>query len=123
MSTFRAKVFISKDGDRFLVPGYWYDADDAEFSSSSLTLNAMMFATVCDCKVAPGWLVVEADAEGRADLPNQPYRLAGRQFAHGAIDVMLIAGPCFDECWSTDHPGEPIPASRLTDDELAAGAA
>jgi hypothetical protein len=29
-------------------------------------------------------------------VPHVPYQLTGRQFAHGAIDVMLIAGPRFD---------------------------
>jgi hypothetical protein len=117
MSTFRAKIFISKDGDRFLVPGFWYDTSDAEFSSSSLMLNAMMFAVVCGCKTAPGWLEVETDADGRADIPNQPYDLIGRQFEHGGIHVMLIGGPVFAECWTLDHPDEAVPVCPLTDEE------
>jgi hypothetical protein len=120
MSTYRAKVFISKDGDRFLVPGYWYDASDPAFPSSSLSLDAMMFGVVCGCKTAPGWLVVETDESGRAALPNQPYDLIGRQFEHGGIHVMLIAGPVFEECWRIDHPDEAVPPSLLTDDEVVA---
>lgn len=123
MSAFRAKVFISKDEDRFLVPGYWYDTSDKAFASSSMSLDAMMFAVLCDCKTAPGWLEVEADADGKAALPNQPYDLLGRQFAHGGIHVMLIGGPVFEECWRTDHPNEAIPACPLTDDEKTGVAA
>lgn len=121
MGTFRAKIFISKDGDRFLVPGYWYDAADPAFASSSMAIDAMMFAVVIGCKAAPGWLEVSTDADGRADLPNQPYDLVGRQFAHGGVSVMLIGGPVFEECWSMDHPDEAVPVCPRTDEESAAG--
>jgi hypothetical protein len=117
MPTFRAKIFESKHGDRFLVPGYWYDTSDPAFASSSLSLDAMMFAVMCDCKTARGWLEVETDATGRASLPNQPYDLIGRQFAHGGISVLLIGGPVFEECWRKDHPDEPVPENPLTDEE------
>jgi hypothetical protein len=117
MTTFRAKIFISKDGDRFLVPGYWYDAADPAFASSSMSLDAMMFAVMCGCKTAPGWLEVETDADGRAALPNQPYDMTGRQFAHGGISVLLIGGSVFEECWRTDHPDEDVPSNPLTDEE------
>jgi hypothetical protein len=121
MPTFRAKIFTSKDGDRFLVPGYWYDASDPAFASASMSLDAMMFGVVIGCKSAPGWLEVETNADGRADLPNQPYDMIGRQFAHGGIRVMLIGGPVFEECWRTDHPDEPVPANPKTDEELREG--
>ena len=120
MTTFRAKIFESKDGDRFLVPGYWYDVDDVEASSTSIMFSALTLCAVCGCKTARGWLEVETDASGIAAIPNQPYNLVGRQFAHGAVPVMLIGGPCFEECWKADHPGEPVPQSPLTDDEKAA---
>lgn len=117
MTRFNAKVFITKDGDRFLVPGYWYDVDDHEASPSSIMFGAMTLCAVSDLKTAPGWLEVEADQRGVAALPNQPYDLIGPQFAHGGIRVMLIGGPCFEECWRTDHPEESVPALPLTNDE------
>lgn len=116
MSQYRAKIF-TKDGNRFLVPGYWYDTSDPAFASSSMALDAMMFGVVIGCKAVPGWLEVVTDADGRADIPNQPYNLVGPQFAHGAISVMLIGGPVFTECWNTDHPGEDVPVCPLTDEE------
>jgi hypothetical protein len=95
METFRAKVF-RKDGNRFLVPGYWYEEDDPDASPSSLSLSAMMFAVVCKLDVDKDWLELEATG-GVADLPNAPYRIVGPQFEHGAVDVLLISGPLFDE--------------------------
>jgi hypothetical protein len=93
---FRAKVFV-KDGNRFLVPGYWYDTDDLDASPANISLNAMMFAVVLGMEVERDWLEVEADGDGTAQLPNVPYTLVGRQFEHGATDVLLIDGPLFTD--------------------------
>jgi hypothetical protein len=96
---FRARVF-KKDGNHFLIPGYWHPEDDAGWdgmSPLSILCDGMMMSVVCGFDGKEEWRDFEATDDGRADLVNIPYRLVGRQFAHGAIDVLLIGGPLFDE--------------------------
>lgn len=92
MSTYRCRVF-EKDGNRFLVPGVWHPADE---SSVDVLCNALMFSCVLGADEAE-WIDVEVKDDGTADLEHIPTRVAGRQFAHGAMDVLLLSGPLFDE--------------------------
>lgn len=96
---FRARVF-KKDGNRFLIPGYWYPEDDAGWdgmSPSAILCDGMMMSVVCGFDGKEEWMDFDADDNGRADLVNIPYHLTGRQFANGAVSVLLIGGPLFDE--------------------------
>lgn len=91
-----ARVF-EKDGNRFLIPGYWYCDEDASIglhSVSNVIIDGMMVAVCCRFK-ADGWLDVEADEHGRATVPHFLMDCIGPQFAHGGISVWLISGPLF----------------------------
>jgi hypothetical protein len=94
-----ARVF-SKDGNRFLIPGYWCDEEDENWegmSIASIICDGMMLDVVCGFDShQDDWLDIEANADGTADLVHIPYDLIGRQFAHGGIRILLIAGPLFD---------------------------
>lgn len=95
----RARVF-SKDGNRFLIPGYWCDEGDENWSgmsSTAILCDGMMLGIVCGFDAEQDWLDVPIGENGRAELTNIPYRLIGRQFTHGAIDILLVSGPLFDE--------------------------
>lgn len=94
----RARVF-SKDGNRFLVPGYWCDEDDEDWqgmSISSILCDGMMLGVVCGLDSHQEWLDLEPKEDGTADLTYVPYEMIGRVFAHGGTKVMLISGPLFD---------------------------
>jgi hypothetical protein len=95
MTMARAKVFV-RDGNRFIVPRFWYCDDDEDASPESIICEAMMFAIVTNAKTEPDWLEIPIDDAGRADLLHLPYRLVGQQFAHGACSILLIGGPLFD---------------------------
>lgn len=95
MTTYRAKVFVSKDGNRFLFPGCGY-RDGSELSGAGIIVDSFMIAAVLGCEVEPDWLDIETDAEGKAELIHVPYIITSRAFAHGGVEVMLIGGPAFD---------------------------
>jgi hypothetical protein len=99
MTTFRARVFENKDGNRYLVKGFWYSDDAPEAGMGSMLTcmtESMLFSVVIGAKPT-GWLDVEADEAGHGTIEHFPYRLTGRQFANGSVDVMLIGGPLFDQ--------------------------
>lgn len=99
MAKFRARVF-KKDGNEFLIPGYWYPEDDDNWDGMSHTAilsNGMMMSVVCGFDGKEEWRDFETDESGHASIAHIPYRLISRGFAHGAIDVLLISGPLFDE--------------------------
>lgn len=96
---FRARIFENEKGDRFIVNGYWYSDDDPETGMGShLTCltESMLISVVINAKPT-GWAEIEADENGHGSIAHYPYRLTGRQFANGAVDVMLIGGPLFDK--------------------------
>lgn len=102
----KARVF-HKDGNRFLVPGYWCDEGDDDWqgmSISSILCDGMMLGVVCGLDNRQDWLEIETKDDGTADLINIPYRMVGSQFAHGAIDILLISGPLFDEAMAMEPP-------------------
>jgi hypothetical protein len=102
--TIRARVF-QKDGNRFLIPGYWCDEADENWqgmSVASILCDGMMLGVVCGLDSHQEWLDVESDADGNAALTHIPYQMLGQQFAHGGIDVPLISGPLFDESMKRD---------------------
>lgn len=95
----RARVFVTTDGNRIVIPGFWYSDDDPEIGMGSMSVvlcESMLFGVVCGFK-GEDWIEIEADADGNGDLAHIPYRMTGRQFAHGAVDVMLIGGPLFEQ--------------------------
>jgi len=92
----KAKVF-NKDGNRFLVPGIWYDTTDTDAEPTEVAFNAMTFGVVLGAEVESDWL----DIDPHADFPNLPYRIVGPQLAHGAMDVVMIGGPLFDAATAT----------------------
>ncbi len=95
---FRARVF-KKDGNQFLIPGYWYTEDDENWqgmSCSQVLCDGMMMSVVCGFDGGEEWKDFEADADGRADLHYVPYRMHSRGFRNGAIDILLFAGPLFE---------------------------
>jgi hypothetical protein len=94
----RARVF-SKNGNRFLIPGYWCDEDDDNWPGMSITsilCDGMMLGVVCGLDSHQEWLDVEAQPDGTADLVHVPYDMVGAQFAHGGTRILLISGPLFD---------------------------
>ncbi len=96
---FRARIFTNDNGDQFIVRGFWYSDDDPEAGMGShLTCltESMLMSVVINAKPT-GWADVTADENGHGAIAHFPYRLIGRQFAHGAVDVMLIGGPLFDK--------------------------
>lgn len=104
-----ARVFVTKEGNRFLIPGYWYVDDDPDVglgSPSAVLIDGMMMGVVCGFK-SEEWVDIESGSDGVGEIAHIPYRMTGRQFAHGAIDVLLIGGPLFDEEMSarTVEPG------------------
>lgn len=95
----RARVFENKTGDRFLIPGFWYSDDDPALGMGdqvTCLTESMLFAVVLGAKPVD-WIDVEVDATGNDQVPHVRGRFVGPQFAHGAIDVLLIAGPMFEE--------------------------
>lgn len=97
--TVRARVF-SKDGNRFLVPGFWCNEDDEDWrgmSVSSILCEGMMLGVVCGLDSHQEWMDLETREDGTAELTWVPYEMIGRVFAHGGTRVMLIGGPLFDE--------------------------
>lgn len=92
---FEAKVF-EKDGNRFLIPGVWREAN-GEYDHGGTIYNALMFSVVLGVKEEPDWLRIETDSDGRADFIHVPHFIADRGFAHGGMEVLLISGPLFDE--------------------------
>jgi hypothetical protein len=94
----KAKVF-EKDGNRFLMPGLWFDEDHIEEGAKTefdILCDALMYSCVLGLKEEPGWLEIKIGENGEGDIPNRPVRLVGPQFAHGAVDVFVISGPLFD---------------------------
>lgn len=113
----RARVFVTKDGNRFLIPGYWYSDDDPDLglgSASACLLDGMMIGVVCGFK-SEEWLEIHSGPDGVGEIAHIPYRMTGRQFAHGAVDVLLIGGPLFDE-EMTVRTIEPEPQTVAGDD-------
>ena len=97
--TVRARVF-AKNGNRFLVPGYWYDEDDENWNGMSVTsilCDGMMLGIVCGLDNKQEWLDIGTNKDGVADLIHVPCDMVGRQFEHGGIKILLISGPLFDE--------------------------
>jgi hypothetical protein len=97
--TARARVF-AKDGNRFLIPGYWCDENDENWdgmSISAILCDGMMLGVVCGFDSKQEWLDIEVDADGRGDIPHVECNLVGSQFTHGGIAVLAISGPLFDE--------------------------
>ena len=105
---FRARVF-KKDANHFLIPGYWYPEDDDNWdgmSHSAILCDGMMMSVLCGFDGKEEWKDFEATDDGHADLVNIPYRLVSPRFAHGAIDVLLISGPLFDEAMANEYREE-----------------
>lgn len=111
MTTAHARIF-TRDGNRFLVPGLWYaDGDPAcgQGSAAVCLTESLLIGTMAGLK-PEGWLDVELDEAGHGEIPHVAFRLIGRQFAHGAIDLLLIGGPLFDaklaEQQAAEMPGD-----------------
>src|SRR6185295_712163 len=105
---FHARIF-DKDGNRFIVRGFWYSDDDPEAGlGSQLTCmtESMLFAVVMNAK-ANDWIEITADECGHGAIARVPYRIIGPQFAHGAVDIMLISGPLFDKEMN-EHEGRSV---------------
>lgn len=94
----KARVF-QKDGNRFLIPGYWTSEDDdwKGQSYSAIVCESMMIGVVCGCDAHQEWLDIESSPDGHGTIAHVPYLVTGSGFANGGIDVMLISGPLFDE--------------------------
>lgn len=108
MTTAHARIF-TRDGNRFLVPGLWYaDGDPAcgQGSAAVCLTESLLIGTMAGLK-PEGWLDVKLDEAGNAPIVHLAYRVPGRQFAHGAIDLLLIGGPLFDaELARREAPGD-----------------
>jgi hypothetical protein len=94
----RARVY-TKDGNRFLIPGHWYCDDDPEIgmgSASAVICDSMMWSVVCGLE-AIDWLDLDAGNDGLGTIEHYQMEMRGPQFAQGAVPVMLIGGPLFDE--------------------------
>lgn len=79
-----------------IIPGLWHEVSD-DSDETSVLFDTLMYECVLQATAEPGWLEIETDDEGRANIVNVPTNLVGPQFAHGAITVALIGGPMFDE--------------------------
>ena len=102
--TARARVF-SKDGNRFLIPGYWCDEDDENWdgmSVSQILCDGMMLGIACGFDSKQEWLDLTTDGDGSVGVRHLRYELVGPQFMHGAITVLLIGGPLFDAAVSAE---------------------
>ena len=91
--TFKAKVF-AKDGNRFLVPGVWFESGSDEFAD--VLWDAMMMAVTMGAEQEPDLLTVETNDDGSTELAHTLAFVAGRGFAHGGVEVMVLSGPIFD---------------------------
>lgn len=99
MPKFHARVF-KKDGNHFLIPGYWYPEDDENWegmSHSSILCEGMMLSVVCSFDGKEEWMDFEANDAGVADLHYVPFNLCSSGFVNGGIKVLLFAGPLFEE--------------------------
>lgn len=105
MRKFRAKVFV-QDGNRFLMPGCWYDVGSDEADPTETILDSMMLSLVCGATLEPEWLEVDTDDEGNFEMDHVEVDLVGRQFAHGAVSVMVIGGPMLEEARARTAPPE-----------------
>jgi hypothetical protein len=104
--TIRARVF-SKDGNRFLVPGYWTDETDENWQGMSMEavlIGGMILSVVGKMDSTLEWLDIEPNDAGKADVLHVPYQLVGSVFAHGSIDILLISGPLFDQVAAGKEP-------------------
>lgn len=96
--TVRARVF-SKDGNRFLIPGYWCDEDDPDWDGRSMAgviCDSMMMSVVLGLDPCNEWLELAPKPDGTADVLHYLYELHGPQFQHGRATIFLISGPLFD---------------------------
>jgi hypothetical protein len=94
----RARIY-EKDGNKFLIPGHWYCDDDPDIgmgSGSAVICDSMMWGVVCGLE-AKEWLDLEAGDDGHGMIEHYKMDMIGPQFAHGAVPVLLIGGPLFEE--------------------------
>lgn len=106
--TIRARVF-SKDGNRFLIPGYWCDEGNEDWdgmSISSILCEGMMLGVVAGFDSHQEWMEFEPKPDGTGHIAHFPMDLVGRHLAHGGIKVLVIGGPLFDEAMSKELAGE-----------------
>lgn len=102
----QARVF-QKDGNKFLVPGYWCPVDVEEqekweekggWSYSTILCEAMMFGVINGC---------DSHQECEYDVPDDgTISITHVKYKLGMLDVLLIDGPLFAEAVSA-HP-EPV---------------
>ena len=92
---FNVPVFV-KDGNRFVVPGFWWDDANPKDTSFNVLFEVMMFSIAANVTKEIECLTFDAEKDGSMELTNIPYRIVGPQFKHGAVDVLLIGGPLFD---------------------------
>jgi hypothetical protein len=95
----KVRVF-ERDGNRFIVPGFWTTDDDPNWPGmdhSTLSVESMLFSVVVGCVPKTEWLEVETDEKGHGFVPHIDLDLQGRQFANGAVRVWAISGPLFDQ--------------------------
>jgi hypothetical protein len=100
MTTVRFVVFEMGDGTRFITPRYAYEVGDASQRPGDVEIGSALLALGMNLKRPEGddgWLVAEADADGRFDLPHRLIRIFNGDLMHGAIDVACISGPGFEK--------------------------
>ena len=98
MTTVRFVVFEMGDGTRFITPRYAYEVGDTSQRPGDVEMGSALLALGMNLKRPEGdagWLVAEADEQGRFDLPHRPIRIFSGDLMHGAIDVACISGPGF----------------------------
>lgn len=88
-------VVFEKDGNRFLVSGFWWPKEERP---ASWVIDAMMYAMALGIKHETELLVVDTDERGGLRIPCVHTTMSGPQLMHGSGTVYVISGPLFDEC-------------------------
>ena len=100
MTMVRFVVFQMRNGTRFITPKYATEIDDVSRRPGDVEMGATLLCLglyLTRPEGDNGWLVAQADAEGRFDIPHRPMRIRNSGLEHGAIDVACIAGPGFQQ--------------------------
>ena len=100
MTTVRFVIFETPDGTRFITPKFAQEVDDRSGRPGDVEMGAALLCLGMNLSRAAGdagWLIADADAEGRFDIPHRPMRIRNSDLEHGAIDVACIGGPGFEQ--------------------------
>ncbi len=96
----RIPIFTDQDGNEIIIPGLWYDSEDASKDPVGFTMDAMMYGVALNLKTE--WRDYEPEGDS---IPVQYYEaeITHGAFIHGGATIFLIAGPEFEKLDARPH--------------------